>query len=64
MSKKMKLNEVRMISSVKELLNLAAEEDGEEIAFQYKDENDKIVEITYKQFLKDTEELGTAIAKT
>lgn len=62
MNKKMKLNEVRKITSIKELLNLAEQEDGEKIAFQYKEKNDEIVEITYKQFKKDTEELGTALA--
>jgi len=62
--KKMKLNEVRKISSIKELINLAAEEDGEKIAFQYKDENkkDNIIKVTYKEFKKNTEELGTALA--
>jgi len=58
----MKLNEVRKVSSIKEMLNLAAKEDGKKIAFQYKDEKQKIVQVTYKQFKEDTEELGTALA--
>ena len=60
-NKKMRLNEVRMISSIKEMLNLAAKEDGSKIAFQYKEGNDRIVEVTYDKFVKDTEELGTAL---
>ena len=58
----MKLNEVRKVNSIKEMLNLAAKEDGKKIAFQYKDEKQKIVQVTYKQFKEDTEELGTALA--
>ena len=61
-NKKMKLNEVTKITSIKEMLDLAVKEAGDKIAFQYKDENDKIVEVTYKQFVTDTEELGTALA--
>ena len=64
MSKKTKLNEVRMISSIKEMMELAVKEDGDKIAFQYRHETkkDKIVKVTYKEFQKDTEELGTALA--
>ncbi len=63
-NKKLKGNEVTMISTVKELLNLTVEEAGDNIAFQYKDElkKDNIVSITYKEFKHDTEELGTALA--
>ena len=62
MSTKMKLNEVRKVTSVKEMLNIAAEEAGEKIAFEYKDEDEKVVQVTYKEFKRDTEELGTALA--
>ena len=64
MSKKMKWNEVTPITSIKDMLNQAVKEAGDKLAFQYKDENkkDKIVKVTYKEFVKDTEELGTALA--
>ena len=64
MSKKMKLNEVKKISSIKEMMELAVKEDGDKIAFQYRHESkkDQIVKVTYKEFQKDTEELGTALA--
>ena len=62
MDKKMKLNEVTTISSIKEMLNMAVKEDGDKIAFQYKNENDEIVKVTYKEFNQDTEEIGTALA--
>lgn len=62
MSDKMKLNEVKKVTSIKEMLNLAVKEDGDKVAFQYKDENGKNVEVKYKEFVKDTESLGTALA--
>lgn len=57
------LNNVKKIETIKELLKYAVDEAGEKIAFKYKDENDKkkVKEITYKQFEKDTEEIGTAL---
>ena len=64
MNKKIKLNEVKKVTSVKEMLNLATKEDGDKIAFEYKDEKEKgkIVKVTYNEFKKDTESLGTALA--
>ena len=59
---KIKLNEVKQVTSVKEMLELAAKEDGDKIAFEYKEGNEKIKKITYSEFVKDTEELGTALA--
>ena len=60
--KEMKWNEVTKVTSIKEMLNLAVKEAGDKPAFQYKGDKDKIIEITYKEFAKDTEALGTAIA--
>lgn len=61
-NQKIKLNEVTKVTSVKQMLELAVKEAGDKPAFQYKGENDEIVEVTYKEFVKDTEELGTALA--
>lgn len=60
----MKLNEVQRITSIKEMLNLAVKEAGDKIAFEYKDEKEKEknIQVTYKEFVRDTEELGTALA--
>lgn len=58
---KEKLNEVTKVSSIKEILKLATEEDGDKIAFQYKNGNN-IVSVTYKEFAQETKELGTALA--
>lgn len=65
MNNKMKLNEVQKVTSIKEMLNLAVKEAGDKIAFEYKDENDKNknIKVTYKEFVKETEELGTAITE-
>lgn len=64
MNRKMKLNEVQKVTSIKEMLNLAVKEAGDKIAFEYKDENqkEKNRQVTYKEFVRDTEELGTALA--
>ena len=60
--RKMKLNEVTKVTSIKEMLNLAVKESGDKLAFKYKGKDDRIVQVTYKQFVEDTEELGTALA--
>lgn len=65
MNKNYALNsDVVKISSIKEMLNLAVKDAGDKNAFEYRDENnhEKIVKVTYKEFVKDTEELGTALA--
>ena len=59
--KKMKYNESKKVDSVKQLLEMAAEEAGDKIAFKYKD-GKKVVEVTYKEFQEDTLSLGTALA--
>lgn len=65
MNKNYELNSgVTKVSSIKEMLNLAVKEAGDKNAFEYRNEKDhnKIVTVTYKEFEKDTEELGTALA--
>lgn len=64
MNRKIKLNKAQKVTSIKEMLNLAAKEAGDKIAFEYKDENrkEKNRKVTYKEFVRDTEELGTALA--
>lgn len=61
-AKKLKLNEVKKVTSIKEMLQLAVEEAGDKLAFKYKGKDDRIVQVTYKKFVEDTEELGTALA--
>lgn len=57
-------SDVTKVTSIKEMLNLAVQEAGDSIAFAYKDESNpnNIIEVSYKDFEKDTEELGTALA--
>lgn len=65
MKKGYKYNEVRFMNSVREMLKIAKEEVGEKNAFEYKDEieKEKIVKVTYKEFIDDTIYLGTALSK-
>jgi len=60
MGNKIKFNEVTKIKSIKEMLELAVKEDGDKLAFRYREE-DKIVDVTYKEFQNDTLALGTAL---
>lgn len=55
---------VTKITSIKEMLDLAVQKAGDNTAFEYRDEldKDKIIKVTYKEFVRDTEELGTALA--
>lgn len=64
MNKKLKLNNVTKVSSIKEMLNLAIKEAGDNIAFEYRDESNKnnIIKVSYKEFMQDINELGTAIS--
>ncbi len=64
MSKNYALNNVRKVETIKEMLKYAVDEAGDKVAFKFKDENNKenVIEITYKQFVKDTEEVGTALS--
>ena len=64
MKEKYKLNDVVEVNTIKELLNMAVNDAGDMLAFQYRDEKNKdnIISITYKEFVKDVDSLGTAIA--
>lgn len=65
MNKNYALNSnVTKVSSIKEMLDLAVKEAGDKNAFEYRDEvnHNKIIEVTYKEFVRDTDELGTALA--
>ena len=60
MNKNYSLNKVTKVKNIKEMLDIAVQEVGDKYAFQYK-ENEKIVCVTYKEFLQDINELGTAL---
>lgn len=61
MTKKIELNKVTKVESINEMLDLAVKEAGNKNAFEYKN-GDKIVKITYKQYVDDINSLGTALA--
>ena len=58
--KNYELNKVTEVWSIKEMLNIAVKEAGDKNAFRYK-QGDKIIDVTYKEFQKDTFYLGTAL---
>lgn len=62
-SKNYEYNKAVKINTIKELMDLAEKEDGDKIAFEYRNEKDKlkIEAITYKEFQYDTYYLGTAL---
>ena len=60
MNKNYALNKVTKVKNIKEMLDIAVQEVGDKNAFEYK-EKDKIVCVTYKEFLQDINELGTAL---
>lgn len=65
MNKNYALNSnVTKVSSIKEMLEIAVKEAGNKNAFEYRDEDNynEIKKVTYSEFVKDTEELGTALA--
>ena len=54
--------DVKKITNIKDIINIAVEEDGEKIAFEYKDSsNNKVKKVTYKEFQNDINKLGTAL---
>ena len=65
MKKNLEWNEAVKVDTVKQILNMAVEESGDKDAYQFKSEEDKekIVHVTFKEFAKETESLGTAISK-
>ena len=62
--KKQKLTyyEVPKINTIKDMINLAVKEAGNNIAFEYKDKETKnIIKVKYKEFQDDINKLGTAL---
>ena len=57
-------NKTVKIETIKELMDLAVKDAGKNIAFEYrnKDNKEEIIKVTYENFQKDTYYLGTALA--
>ena len=54
--------DVKKITNIKDIINIAVEEDGEKIAFEYKNtSNNNVEKVTYKEFQNDINKLGTAL---
>jgi len=58
---KTKYWQIEPVSDFREMLYRSAEKFGNRYAFKLKDENGKIYGVTYKQFKKDVEALGTSL---
>ncbi|MBE6701145.1 MAG: AMP-dependent synthetase [Ruminococcaceae bacterium] len=61
MSGKIVYRELRDFASIKELMQTAAKEGGEKLAFRYK-KGGKVVDVTYTEFYNTTQALGTALS--
>ncbi len=57
-----KYYEVQKFSTLREMIDLAKNEDGDKIAYRYKGEDKEIVDVTYAGFHEDIYALGTALA--
>ena len=60
-NEKLNYHKVAKIDSIKELIDLAVKEAGDNIAFEYKDKKE-VVKVTYKEFKDDINNLGTGLA--
>ena len=62
--KNYELNKVTKIKTIKEMMELAVKEAGNQIAFEYRNPKNKeeIVKVTYEEFENDTNYLGTALS--
>jgi len=54
---------VTKFNSIKEMIDIAVREAGDNIAFKYKDSDDKVVDISYFQFEQQTKWLGAALTE-
>lgn len=57
-----KLNEIKPFKNIKEMLAMAAREDGDKDAYRFK-ENGGIRNVTFKEFEQDTFDLGAALTE-
>lgn len=56
------LNEVQSFQSIKHMMELCVEQAGDRPAFRYKLPDKSVRTVTYREFMKDTECLGTALS--
>ncbi len=54
---------VRPFSSIREMLSLAVTEDGNKIAYKFKQKDGSIAEVSYRRFYNTVEALGAALAE-
>ncbi len=56
------LYEVKPFSSIREMLDLAAEEAPDTVAYKFKGEEGTVTEVTYSRFRDAVDALGTGMA--
>lgn len=63
MAKKTKIQALKKVKSVREALENTVHDAGDKIAYRYKDKNsdDKIIDVTFRDFYEDVENLGSAL---
>ncbi|MBR5308619.1 MAG: AMP-binding protein [Clostridia bacterium] len=61
MAKKRVIYNVKYFSSIREMLDMAVAENGDNIAYIYRDKDGKDVSVSYKEFNEVTENLGAAL---
>ena len=62
--KNYELNKVTKIETIKEMMNLAVKEAGNQTAFEYRNpiNKEEIIKVTYEEFENDTNKLGTGLS--
>ena len=61
MAKKHTIYNVKYFSSIREMLDMAVAENGDDIAYIYRDKNAEDISVSFKQFNEVTENLGAAL---
>lgn len=60
--KKVKYREVKKISTIKEMMELAVRDAGDSVAFKYR-KGEEVISVTYKEFQQDTYAVGTSLVE-
>ena len=61
--KKKELEPIKPFSSIREMLMMAVNEDGEKIAYKFKDPDGTVREVTYIEFYQTVEALGASLTE-
>ena len=62
-TKKKELEPIKPFSSIREMLMMAVNEDGEKIAYKFKNPDGTVREVTYIEFYQTVEALGASLTE-